>query len=41
MNQLFYGDNLDVLRRHVLDETADLIYWIPLQFPTRITSCCR
>jgi adenine specific DNA methylase Mod len=29
MNQLFYGDNLDVLRRHVPDETADLIYLDP------------
>ena len=28
-NFLFYGDNLDVLRRHVKDETADLIYLDP------------
>lgn len=29
MNHLFYGDNLDVLRRHIKDETADLIYLDP------------
>src|SRR6185437_9029128 len=28
-NQLFYGDNLDVLRRHVRDETVDLVYLDP------------
>ena len=28
-NTLYYGDNLDVLRRHVKDETADLIYLDP------------
>jgi site-specific DNA-methyltransferase (adenine-specific) len=28
-NQLFYGDNLDVLRRHVPDESVDLIYLDP------------
>jgi DNA modification methylase len=28
-NQLYYGDNLDVLRRHIDDETADLIYLDP------------
>ena len=26
MNQLYYGDNLDVLRRYVKDETVDLVY---------------
>ena len=25
-NQLFYGDNLDILRRHVGDESVDLVY---------------
>lgn len=25
-NLLFYGDNLDVLRRHVADESVDLVY---------------
>ena len=28
-NALFYGDNLDVLRRHVKDESVDLIYLDP------------
>lgn len=29
MNRLFYGDNLDVLRRHVADESVDLVYLDP------------
>lgn len=29
MNQLFYGDNLDVLRRHVDDASVDLVYLDP------------
>lgn len=29
MNRLFYGDNLDVLRRHVKDESVDLVYLDP------------
>ena len=28
-NKLYYGDNLDVLRRHVADETVDLVYLDP------------
>jgi len=28
-NQLYYGDNLDVLRRYVPDETVDLVYLDP------------
>lgn len=28
-NTLFYGDNLDVLRRHVADESVDLVYLDP------------
>lgn len=28
-NQLFFGDNLDVLRRHVADESVDLVYLDP------------
>lgn len=28
-NQLYYGDNLDVLRRYVQDETVDLVYLDP------------
>jgi len=29
MNTLYYGDNLDVLRRHIRDETVDLVYLDP------------
>ncbi len=29
MNTLLYGDNLDVLREHVADESVDLIYLDP------------
>lgn len=29
MNQLFYGDNLDVLREHIPNESVDLIYLDP------------
>ncbi len=29
-NVLYYGDNLDVLRRHVADESVDLVYLDPL-----------
>jgi DNA modification methylase len=28
-NRLFYGDNLDVLRRHIKDESVDLVYLDP------------
>ena len=28
-NLLYYGDNLDVLRGHVKDETVDLVYLDP------------
>jgi hypothetical protein len=28
-NLLFYGDNLDVLRRHIADESVDLVYLDP------------
>lgn len=28
-NQLYYGDNLDVLRRHVKDASVDLVYLDP------------
>jgi site-specific DNA-methyltransferase (adenine-specific) len=28
-NLLYYGDNLDVLRRYLKDETVDLIYLDP------------
>jgi DNA modification methylase len=29
LNTLYYGDNLDVLRRHVKDESVDLVYLDP------------
>ncbi len=29
MNKLYYGDNLDVLRRFIRDETVDLCYIDP------------
>jgi 16S rRNA G966 N2-methylase RsmD len=29
VNKLYYGDNLDVLRRHIKDETVDLVYLDP------------
>jgi 16S rRNA G966 N2-methylase RsmD len=28
-NQLYYGDNLEILRRYVKDETIDLVYLDP------------
>jgi len=28
-NQLYYGDNLELLRQHIKDESADLIYLDP------------
>ncbi len=28
-NTLFYGDNLDILREYVPDESVDLIYLVP------------
>jgi hypothetical protein len=29
MNQLYYGDNLQVLREHIADESVDPIYLDP------------
>ena len=29
-NTLFYGDNLDILRRHIPDESVDLVFLAPL-----------
>jgi site-specific DNA-methyltransferase (adenine-specific) len=29
MNTLYYGDNLDILREHIADESVDLIYLDP------------
>jgi site-specific DNA-methyltransferase (adenine-specific) len=42
MNQLYYGDNLDILRNHIPDESVDLIYLDP-PFNRKVTplTCCR
>jgi len=29
VNRLYYGDNLDVLREQIADESVDLIYFDP------------
>ncbi len=29
MNKLYFGDNLDILREHIADESVDLIYLDP------------
>ena len=29
MNKLYFGDNLDILREHIKDETVDLVYLDP------------
>ncbi|HYM35237.1 MAG TPA: DNA methyltransferase, partial [Steroidobacteraceae bacterium] len=29
MNKLYFGDNLDILREHIKDETIDLVYLDP------------
>lgn len=29
MNKLFYGDNLDVMRKFIRDETVDICYFDP------------
>jgi site-specific DNA-methyltransferase (adenine-specific) len=29
-NFLYYGDNLDILRRYIKDESVDLVYLDPL-----------
>lgn len=29
MNKLFYGDNLDILKRYIPEETVDLVYLDP------------
>ena len=38
MNRLYFGDNLDILREHIADESVDLIYRLssPSQRPPRI-----
>jgi len=29
MNHLYYGDNLQILREHIKDESVDLVYLDP------------
>ena len=29
MNRLYYGDNLEVLRKYIADESVDLVYLDP------------
>ena len=38
-NTLYYGDNLDVLRQHVVDASVDLVYLDPPFNATRTTTC--
>jgi DNA modification methylase len=38
MNRLYYGDNLDVLRRHVEDDSVDLVYLDPRSILTPRTN---
>ncbi len=40
-NKLYYGDNLDVLRRHVPDESVDLVYLDPPFDPTDSNSSLK
>ena len=37
-NQLYFGDNLDILRNHVADASVDLIYLDPPSTPTPTTT---
>jgi 16S rRNA G966 N2-methylase RsmD len=39
-NKLYYGDNLDVLRKHIADESVDLVYLDPPSIPAATTTCC-
>jgi site-specific DNA-methyltransferase (adenine-specific) len=39
-NVLYYGDNLDVLRRHVDDESVDLVYLDPPFNSNTSYNCC-
>ena len=34
-NTLFYGDNLQVMRDHIPDNSVDLVYLAPLQCKRR------
>jgi hypothetical protein len=36
MGTLYYGDNLDILRRYLKEETADLVYLHRSRFATTV-----
>jgi hypothetical protein len=40
MNNLYFGDNLDVLQQKIKDESVDLVYLDPNSIPTLIITCC-
>ena len=40
-NVLYYGDNLDVLKRHIKDETVDLVYLDPPFNSNQLGRRCR
>ena len=40
MNNLYFGDNLDVLQQKIKDEFVDLVYLDPNSIPTLIITCC-
>jgi hypothetical protein len=37
---LYFGDNLDVLKQKIKDESVDLVYLDPNSIPTLIITCC-
>ena len=39
-NTLYYGDNLDILRQYVPDESVDLVYLDPPFNSNALTTCC-
>ncbi len=39
-NTLYYGDNLEILRQHVPDESVDLVYRTRPLTPMQATTCC-
>ena len=39
MNQLYYGDNIEVLRERIADDSVDLIYLDPPCNSKLITIC--
>jgi 16S rRNA G966 N2-methylase RsmD len=40
MNQLFFGDNLDVLRQYIKDDSVDLVYLDPPFKSNQIIRSC-